>query len=145
MVMDLRHRVSKPISRMARTGALCCAEIRAARAIEKAIFSILTQNIHATGIEARCYATGSRGSSFEDAFLEGYDLRRHYYDWIAAMGVNRIPVGPILDVIIEGKALTEVDRTWKKRKGWTRGLLVRALRLFNEVLVRGEEKNRLTA
>jgi len=132
---------------MAKTGALCAAEISAARAIEKAVFSILTGDIHATRFDRQCYATnaGARGSSFEDLFLGGHDLRRTYYDWIEQMAAHRIPAGPVLDVIIEGQALTEVDRCWKKRKGWTRGVLVRALGLFNEVLVRGEEKNRLTA
>ena len=154
MVVEFRHRVSKPISRMARTGALCSTEICAAQAIEKAVFSILTQDIHATRLEARHFTTrasranrtgGGSGAAFEDRFLDDHDLRRNYYDWIAVMGVHRIPAGPVLDVIIEGKALTEVDRAWRKRKGWTRGLLVQGLQLFIDILMRREEKNRLTA
>ena len=124
---------------------MCSTEICAAQAIEKAVFSILTQDIHATRLEARHFTSGARGAAFEESFLDDHDLRRNYYDWIAVMGVHRIPAGPVLDVIIEGKALTEVDRAWRKRKGWTRGLLVQGLQLFIDILVRREEKNRLTA
>ena len=146
MSMDMRHRVSKPISRMARTGALDFTEVKAARAIEEAVLSIATRDIHSSRFESGHFSNGLRGGGFEDTFLRLQDLRRSYYDWIGQMRSSRLPAGPVLDVIIDGKALSEVDRAWKKRKGWARGVLVTSLQLFIETQGREvEEKKRLTA
>ena len=146
MTTDLRHRVSKPISRLAKTGALSPAEVRAARLIEAAVISILTQDIHSGGIAERGLARGNTGPGFEDQFLRRHDVRQSYYGWVEQMGANQLPAGPVLAVIIDGRALTEVDRTWKKRKGWTRGKLISGLKLFIEIESQEREKrNRLTA
>jgi len=146
MTADLRHQVSKPISRMAKTGALGPAEVCAARAIEEAVISILSQDVRSGKFERINLENGGRGSCFEDAFIRRHDLRQNYYQWVEEMTARKVPAGPVLDVIIEGRALTEVDRAWKKRKGWTRQKLVDGLRLFNEVRSSEQEKrNRLTA
>ena len=146
MATDLRHRVSKPISRLAKTGALSPAEVRAARVIEAAVISILTQDIRSGGIAERELARGNTGSGFEDSFLRRHDVRQSYYGWVEQMRANQLPAGPVLDVIIDGRALTEVDRTWKKRKGWTREKLIAGLGLFIEIeRQEREQRNRLTA
>ncbi len=146
MVTDLRHRVSKPISRLAKTGALSPDEVRAARVIEEAVISILTQDIRSSGIAEWNIARKNTGSGFEDQFLRRHDVRQSYYGWVEQMRISQLPAGPVLDVIIDGRALTEVDRTWKKRKGWSRGKLIAGLRLFIEIeRQEGEKRNRLTA
>ena len=146
MATSLRHRVSKPISRLANAGALSLEEVRAALAIEEAVVSIMTKDIRGSGLTTQGLVRGNGRSTFEENFLRRHDIRQSYYNWVDVMKTNDLPAGPVLDVIIDGRPLAEIDRTWKKRKGWARAILFSGLRLFIESERREREQtNRLTA
>ena len=137
--------VSKPISRLARSGALDTGDVAAALAIEAAVVSILTNDLHA-GYRDGVHP-GNPGQGFaEGRLLRFHDQRALYYDWVDAMTAAGLSAGPVLDVIIEGKPLTAIDLAWKKRKGWARRLVQQGLALYRSMaLARKTATERLTA
>lgn len=145
MTAHVYQQVSKPISRLAKSGALNAEQVWAAIAIEDAIISILTNNIRSGFIAERPKGRGLL-NSFENMFLESCTSRQAYYAWIAAMKSKRLPAGPVLDVIVDGIPLTVIDKRWRKRKGWARVKLTQALDLYLEACVlKGNIRSRLTA
>ncbi len=134
--------VSKPLSRLAKTGVIAGADLAAAIDIECAVISILSNDIRSDRHDRPEALPQTRQA--RDRLLRFFEARQAYYDWIDAMAGSGLPAGPVLDVIVEGKPLTSVDRAWRRRKGWARGLLLKALRLYREIR-REREKMRLTA
>ncbi|MEM8798696.1 MAG: hypothetical protein AAGF15_01315 [Pseudomonadota bacterium] len=74
----------------------------------------------------------------------GYDLSRtsqglvaddqrldQYLDWSDGMTARSLAIGPVLDICLHGAALSDVDARWRKRKGWARQHLVKAVDLFS--------------
>lgn len=135
--------VSKPLSRLMKTGVLDSADITAAVAIENAVISILTHDIRSSRHDI---APGGRTGDAEEGFLRHFNARHCYYDWLDAMQAAGIAAGPVLDVILEGRPLHVVDKAWCKRKGWTREVLKRALHIYQAVWAeRMRKTSRLTA
>lgn len=133
-----RYPVSKPVSRLIKTGVLGPDEVTAVIGIECAVISILAHDIRS---ELRDRPkTGPAGQGV----MRHYHDRRSYYAWIEAMQAAGLSSGPVLDVILEGRPLHKVDKAWRRRKGWTRGLLGKSLRLYRDVC-RNRETRRLTA
>ncbi len=60
-------------------------------------------------------------------------LVRQYRTWINHCRGRRIATAPVLDVIVFGKSLAEVDRSQKRQNGWTRKTLGIALDLYAEL------------
>ena len=136
--------VSKPVSRLVKTGVLDPGDVAAAIAIENAVVSILTHDIRATRHEVA--RPGARPGSGDEGFMRFFDCRLCYYDWFDAMQAAGLSTGPVLDVILEGKPLHRVDKAWRRRKGWTRDLVKRALNLYQTVnYVRESPTTQLTA
>lgn len=136
--------VSKPISRLIKTGVLTAEDIAAVIAIENGVISILTNDIRATRHDLAKVNTGAGGA--EDRFMRFFEVRHSFYDWSDAMQAAGLAAGPVLDVILEGKPLNCVDKAWRRRKGWTRDLLIEALRLYRAVCrERTRKTTRLTA
>lgn len=134
--------VSKPLSRLMKTGVLDAADISAAVAIENAVVSILTHDIRSTRHDMM---PGAKGGDAEARFMRHFDARHCYYDWLDAMQAAGIAAGPVLDVILEGRPLHNVDKAWCKRKGWTREVLKRALYIYQAVWAeRMRKTSRLT-
>ncbi len=136
--------VSKPISRLIKTGVLNSEDIAAVISIENGVISILTNDIRSS-----CHdlprVNLQRGAA-EDRFMKFFEARHAYYDWSDAMQASGLAAGPVLDVIMEGKPLNMIDLAWGHRKGWTRDLLKEALNLYQEVSVERTKKiSRLTA
>ena len=130
MTAGLRFKVSKPISRLAKTGVLSPEEVRAAIAIEDAVISILTHDVRSGFAGERAMRGRCAAGQAEDRLLKSCAVRQLYFSWVEAMQAACLPAGPVLDVIIDGAPLTQIDRHWKKRKGWSRGILKSGLGLY---------------
>jgi len=144
MTAQFDRQVSKPISRLAKSGALGGEQVRAAMAIEDAVVSILTNGIRSGFIEER--RGGGMHNTFESGFLESCALRQAYNAWVVAMKQAGLPAGPVLDVIIDGTPLTIIDKRRCKRKGWTRDRIKKALDLYiSAQALEAADANRLTA
>lgn len=136
--------VSKPISRLIKTGVLNTEDIAAVISIENGVISILTNGIRSSRHDLPRVNRQAGGA--EDRFMRFFEVRHNYYDWSDAMQAAGLAAGPVLDVIMEGKPLNQVDKTWRRRKGWTRDLLKDALKLYREVCrERSGKTSRLTA
>ncbi|MEE8295618.1 MAG: hypothetical protein V3R64_07880 [Sphingomonadales bacterium] len=136
--------VSKPISRLIKTGVLDAEDIAAVISIENGVISILTNGIRATRHDLPKVST--QAGSGDARFMQFFEVRHNYYDWSDAMQAAGLAAGPVLDVILEGKPLNMVDLAWGHRKGWTRDLLKEALSLYQQVCQeRGKKTSRLTA
>lgn len=131
--------VSKPISRLIKTGVLDTEDVEAVILIEAGVISILTNDIRATRHDLPRVDPGN--GSREEGFMRYFEARQSYYDWSDAMQVAGLAAGPVLDVILEGKPLHLVDLAWCRRKGWTRDLLKEALGLYRAL---NRERNKKT-
>jgi len=129
--------ISKPVSRLIKTCVLTYEEMAAAIDIECAVISILENDIRSSRQEeASCSPSRRRFQA----------VRLTYYDWIDAMQAAGLSSGPIFDVVMEGRALHLVDKAWRRRKGWTRVMLIKGLRLYCAVKQnRAAQQIRLTA
>lgn len=139
MTRPLSHRVSKPLSRLYRTGALGEEELKAALGIEAAVVAIMTGGVRsglARGERVNC----ARGQGFEARLAGALEARRLYFTWLDYMKHNRLPAGPVLEIVIEGKALRAVDRDWRRRKGWALSHLKRALGLYRTLSLRAARR-----
>lgn len=58
-------------------------------------------------------------------------IKDHYSQWVDRMTTARLPVGPVLDVIIDELSLSAVDRKWGRRKGWAKIHLQTSLDLYS--------------
>lgn len=59
-----------------------------------------------------------------------YRMQRHYAEWVDEMTERRLPVGPVLDIIVTQTAPTTIDRQRRVRKGTTKTFLIEALDLY---------------
>ncbi len=60
-------------------------------------------------------------------------LKDHYCAWAEQMMPAGLPLGPVLDVIIDELSLSAVDRKRGKRKGWAKVTLQAALDLYGNL------------
>ncbi|MCF8475060.1 MAG: hypothetical protein K9G26_10210 [Emcibacter sp.] len=57
-------------------------------------------------------------------------IKEYYSNWVDRMNMERLQVGPVLDIIIDELSLSAVDRKWGKRKGWAKRHLQSSLELY---------------
>lgn len=50
-----------------------------------------------------------------------------YSEWMECLGALHIPAGPVLDILENGTSFLNIDSQRRKRKGWARGVILRAL------------------
>lgn len=114
-----------PLRRMFKNGALDVDDMRAAARIVAAVWQIAPNRVKTMA------TTRARDGSAQYAVIRagggrpglldgpegGMDAVRDYLDWTDRMGAARLPIGPVLDVVIEGTALAAID----KRRGWRKG------------------------
>ncbi len=144
MVNNSFRRVSKPISRLIKTGVLDDGDMAAVMAIEAGVISILTNDIHSTRHDQP--RSGFVPGGAEENFMRSFEARQLYYDWSDAMQVEGLPAGPVLDIILEGKPLNRIDKAWCRRKGWSRDILIKSLVIYRTVAQeRSRKRIRLTA
>lgn len=129
----LNKQVSKPISRLACSGAIGAGDIAAALSIEAAVISILTNDLRSGCGETIPAGRRGAGGFAEERALRFLDERQMFYAWVDAMTAAGLAVGPVLDAVIEGKPLTTIDLSRKKRKGWTRRLVQKGLKLYRDL------------
>lgn len=101
----------------------------AARKIRRA-FELITGGaaIRLTSYSDVIVQTSRCGDNYESD--QEIMLTRRYADWVDDMTAEKLPVGPVFDVVIEEMSLAAVDRKWCRRKGWAGGHLKRALELY---------------
>lgn len=73
---------------------------------------------------------GPRSSGPSDETVRQVAVQRRFGDWAAAMHEQQLPIGPVIDLVVEGKSGRSVDRERGRRNGWAVELLVHALDLF---------------
>lgn len=57
-------------------------------------------------------------------------LQQRFQRWAAAMQHEAVPLGPVIDIVVEGKACRTVDAERGRRNGWATDVLVRALEVY---------------
>jgi hypothetical protein len=57
-------------------------------------------------------------------------LQQRFGQWVEAMKAARLPVGPLIDIAVEGKGCRTIDRERGRRNGWAVDVLVRGLDLY---------------
>ncbi len=58
---------------------------------------------------------------------------QRFKTWIDCLSAMRLPAGPVLDVVLQSRGLNEIDRRWRRRKGWARGIIRTALDQYPDV------------
>ena len=118
-----------PLWTLARRGTLSGEQVQAAWDI-RAAFEIIT-----VPVRLRLSALEKIDGGSLD-YMETRRVRRligRYNDWVEEMTRRRLPTGPVLDIVIEGRSCREVDHARRVRKGTARELLCVALDLYCRV------------
>ncbi|RME64097.1 MAG: hypothetical protein D6782_08910 [Alphaproteobacteria bacterium] len=58
---------------------------------------------------------------------------RRFQIWVATLSDIGLPAGPVLDVVLDSRSLAEIDRRWRRRKGWARKVIAMALAEYPDV------------
>ena len=107
------------------------AQWEAALAIRRA-FEIITApaSLVASDYEREIRGKGVWGGWRSIGPLANLKVVNRYNDWADEMDARRIPIGPVIDVVVGGASCREVDRARKVRSGSMSRLLKEALRLY---------------
>ncbi|MEQ8246109.1 MAG: hypothetical protein RID42_00365 [Alphaproteobacteria bacterium] len=73
---------------------------------------------------------GSRGRTGNSDSDRAILLQQRFNAWVAVMKRLAVPVGPIIDIVVEGQACRSVDRTRGRRNGWSTEILECGLDLY---------------
>ena len=73
---------------------------------------------------------GSRSPGSDNESVHEIDLQQRFSSWANAMHEAKIPIGPVVDMVVEGKSGRSVDRERGRRNGWAVDLLVEALEIY---------------
>lgn len=115
-----------PLWALTRRGTLSGEQVQAAWDI-RAAFEIIT-----VPVRLRVSALEKIDCGGLD-YMETRRVRRlvaRYNDWVENMTRQRLPTGPVLDIVIEGRSCRDVDHARRVRKGCARELLCVALNLY---------------
>lgn len=127
-----------PLLRLLKRGHIDLEGFAAAVAIRRAVES-LAQPLRHRAMRAISNAEGTsfdptRGSRIAaPASHRAIDGQRRYNDWVDAMRGEHMPVGPVLDVIVDGYSCRAVDVRRRRRKGRTAEQVVAGLELYVEI------------
>lgn len=122
-----------PLSSLKKNGSLSGRAFWAAQHIRQA-YSLITDGAHlrVSGLREVIVQTSRNGPQRERDFE--IIVRQNYGNWCDEMDRKRMPIGPVLDVVIEEISLSGVDRKWAKRKGWAKAHLLASLEVYNALL-----------
>jgi hypothetical protein len=124
-----------PLLRLLKRGQIDTEGFEAAVAIRRAVES-LAQPLRHRAMRAISNAEGTsfdptRGSRVAaPASHRTIDAQRRYNDWVDAMRGEHMPVGPVLDVIVDGYSCRAVDVRRRRRKGRTVKEVLAGLELY---------------
>ena len=96
-------------------------------------FRLITQPVAMRGTD---YTREVRGGSYEareQALVRNEALVRRYVAWVDRMNERLLPIGPILDILIDGQGCQATDRFRRRGTGYTGKILRQGLRLYCEV------------
>ncbi len=116
----LRHTVH-PLDRLQLVGD----QRRAAGLIERA-YHLVVAGTEARTMRLDGLARGCRAITF----IADVAIERAFVAWAQSCNRARLPLGPVLDVIVEGTGCRVLDRRWRRRDGWTAKLVRAALDLY---------------
>lgn len=124
-----------PLLRLWKRGQIDAESFEAAVAIRRAVEAIALPGRH----RAMRAISGPNGAQFDPTrgrriaqpeSWRSIDGQRRYADWVEAMHRERRPVGPVLDVIVDGHYCRAVDVRRHRRKGRTLRDLLAGLALY---------------
>ena len=124
-----------PLLRLLKRGQIDEEGFNAAVSIRRAV-EILAQPLRHRAMRAISTADGAafdptRGSRVAaPAADRAIDAQRRYNDWVDAMRAEHMPVGPVLDVIVDGYSCRAVDVRRRRHKGKTVQQLLAGLELY---------------
>ena len=120
-----------PLKNLESRGILDEYHLLAADMIRLAIqIRIAGLGVKCASIEARVDILGKRGTETETEWA--IRVQEQYTLWmqLCVFEKPRIETMPIKDILMELMSFKEVDRAWGKADGWTRGHLVKGLKLY---------------
>lgn len=124
-----------PLLRLWKRGQIDLEGFEAAVSIRRAVEAIALPHRH----RAMRAITGPDGAQFDPTrgsrasappSWHGVDAQRRYNDWVEAMQREHLPVGPVLDVIVDGHSCRAVDVRRRRHKGRTVRDLLAGLALY---------------
>lgn len=124
-----------PLLRLWKRGQIDAETFEAAVSIRRAVEAIALPHRH----RAMRAISGPNGAQFDPTRgprvappepWRAVDGRRRYADWVDVMQRDGLPVGPVLDVIVDGHSCRAVDGRRHRRKGRTLRDLLAGLALY---------------
>lgn len=126
-----------PLWALLRRGRLTQEQVDAAHDIRTA-YEIITAPVRA--VQMRAVSTtqgstydmtpGSKSKPSDGESCRSVQLQQRFNKWVCVMKDKRLPVGPVIDVVVEGQSCRMVDRSRGRRKGWASDVLDRGLSLY---------------
>lgn len=90
--------------------------------------------IAAWDIEIACRDLGA-GILSETRLARHGAAAQRFTQWIGSLSAMNVPAGPALDVVLLSCSLIEIDRRWRRRKGWARKMVRLALAEYPDVFL----------
>ena len=126
-----------PLWTLLQRGRLTQEQVDAAHDIRMA-FEIITAPVRirtmraVSTVDGAMYdlTRGGRGRSGNSESDRAILLQQRFNAWVAAMKNGAVPVGPIIDIVVEGQACRSVDRARGRRNGWSTEILECGLDLY---------------
>ena len=120
------------VARLVASGRVPPSYLDRAAAIERAAILVATRTYPGT----RWPGSGGRGGppspDVDAGLIDFTQAVGAFGDWVAAMRAVPLPVAPVLGVVVGGWSLGDVDRLWRRRKGWARSVIIRSLEIYPE-------------
>ena len=133
--IDLDY-VSKPVALLYKKQELSVNDLRAAMSIER----------HVTLLEHSGLVAKQKSEKVGDVSLghlataERIQAAKEELSlWVACLGEISIPSGAVFDMLIDRQTMYYVDRRFRKSNGWSRSVLIKALKLWTELFFEGKD------
>ena len=128
-----------PLLRLLKRGQIDAEGFAAAVAIRRAVDSIAQPLRHRamraiSNAEGTCFDPTRGIRVAAPASHRAIDAQRRYNDWVDEMRQEHMPVGPVLDVIVDGYSCRAVDVRRRRHKGKTAQQVVAGLELYVQMV-----------
>ena len=123
----LRRRKPDWLDLMRRAGTLDDAAFEAAVALRRG-FEVLTAGAAIARWDYGNLPNQRSTGEWEPEYRRRYEER--FNIWADLMDEEGLPVGLVLDIVVEGMSCRETDSKWRKRKGTAREILRQGLDLY---------------
>ncbi len=123
-----KNHFSKPVLLSYSRGYIGYRDLIAVHQIEDSIISI-----ESSGLKSSNYSLNKisdvKGKRLPDIYSQTMTYKFNH--WVEILTKDKIVVGAILDILIDGKSFVSVDRRFKRANGWARNNMVCGLHLWN--------------